>query len=120
VAEGVLSAADVDAALSWGPGLRWGVMGNMLLNHLGGGPGGIEHFFKQFAEPLAVSWKSLGTPILTPEIQRKLIDSVHAEVGARSIAELEAERDDLLLGLIQLRREAHDAHPSPSAGIGAG
>jgi 3-hydroxyacyl-CoA dehydrogenase len=120
VAEGVLSAADVDAALSWGPGLRWGVMGNMLLNHLGGGPGGIEHFFKQFAEPLAVSWKSLGTPILTTEIQRKLIDSVHAEVGARSIAELEAERDDLLLGLIQLRREAHDAHPSPSAGTGAG
>src|SRR6516225_6012144 len=30
VAEGVVSAADVDTALSWGPGLRWGVMGNML------------------------------------------------------------------------------------------
>ena len=45
VAEGVLSAADADAALSWGPGLRWGIMGNMMLNHLGGGPGGIEHFF---------------------------------------------------------------------------
>jgi len=27
VAEGVVSAADVDTALSWGPGLRWGVMG---------------------------------------------------------------------------------------------
>src|ERR1700740_3210168 len=33
VAEGVVSAADVDTALSWGPGLRWGVMGNMMLNH---------------------------------------------------------------------------------------
>src|SRR5215510_7676723 len=40
VAEGVVSAADVDTALSWGPGLRWGIMGNMMLNHLGGGPGG--------------------------------------------------------------------------------
>src|SRR5258708_1226034 len=39
VSEGVVSAADVDTALSWGPGLRWGVMGNMMLNHLGGGPG---------------------------------------------------------------------------------
>ncbi|MFM0632985.1 3-hydroxyacyl-CoA dehydrogenase NAD-binding domain-containing protein, partial [Paraburkholderia xenovorans] len=39
VSEGVLSAADVDTALSWGPGLRWGLMGNMMLNHLGGGPG---------------------------------------------------------------------------------
>src|ERR1700759_3149718 len=47
VAEGVVSAADVDTALSWGPGLRWGVMGGLMLNHLGGGPGGIEHFFQQ-------------------------------------------------------------------------
>src|SRR5215469_13507042 len=30
VAEGVVSAADVDTALSWGPGLRWGIMGNMM------------------------------------------------------------------------------------------
>ena len=52
VAEDVLSAADVDDALSWGPGLRWGIMGNMMLNHLGGGPGGIEHFFQQFAGPM--------------------------------------------------------------------
>src|SRR5215468_6283460 len=59
VAEGVLSAADVDTALSWGPGLRWGVMGNMMLNHLAGGTGGIEHFFQQFAGPMMASWKSL-------------------------------------------------------------
>src|ERR1700741_5094584 len=59
VADGVLSAEDVDSALSWGPGLRWGVMGNMMLNHLGGGPGGIEPFFQQFAGPMAAFWKSL-------------------------------------------------------------
>ena len=116
VAEGVLSAADVDAALSWGPGLRWGVMGNMLLNHLGGGPGGIEHFFQQFATPMSASWKSLGSPVLTPEVQKKLIDSVHAEVGTRSIKELEAERDELLLGLIELRsKEADAAAPRKAA-----
>jgi 3-hydroxyacyl-CoA dehydrogenase len=103
IAEDVLSAADVDAALSWGPGLRWGVMGNMMLNHLGGGPGGIEHFFGQFAGPMTASWKALGSPVLTLEVQKKLIDSVHAEVGSRSIEELEAERDDILLGLIELR-----------------
>jgi 3-hydroxyacyl-CoA dehydrogenase len=103
VAEGVLSAADVDTALSWGPGLRWGIMGNMMLNHLGGGPGGIEHFLQQFAGPLTASWKDLGTPALTPEVQRKLIESVHAEVGSRTVEELEAERDEILLGLIELR-----------------
>ena len=109
VTEGVVSAADVDTALSWGPGLRWGIMGNMMLNHLGGGPGGIEHFFEQFAGPMANSWKALGSPVLTPELQKKLIDSVHAEVGSRSIEELEAERDEILLGLIELRTGPSDA-----------
>jgi len=119
VAEGVLTAADVDAALSWGPGLRWGVMGNMMLNHLGGGPGGIEHFFQQFAGPMAASWKSLGSPVLTPEVQKKLIESVHAEVGSRSIEELEAERDELLLGLIELRNRSHDQKATRQVAIGA-
>ena len=35
VADGVVSVADVDTALCWGPGLRWGIMGQVLLNHLG-------------------------------------------------------------------------------------
>jgi 3-hydroxyacyl-CoA dehydrogenase len=105
VAEGVVSAADVDTALSWGPGLRWGIMGNMMLNHLGGGPGGIEHFFKQFSGPMTAWWKTMGSPVLTPEVQKKLIDSVHAEAGSRSIDELAAERDEVLLGLIELRNK---------------
>jgi 3-hydroxyacyl-CoA dehydrogenase len=112
VAEGVVSAADVDTALSWGPGLRWGIMGNMMLNHLGGGPGGIEHFFAQFSGPMTAWWKTLGSPVLTPEVQKKLIDSVHAEVGSRTVDELEAERDEMLLGLIELRTKIENAPPA--------
>src|SRR5277367_4744310 len=115
VAEGVVSAADVDTALSWGPGLRWGIMGNMMLNHLGGGPGGIEHFFAQFTGPMTAWWKTLGSPVLTPEVQKKLIDSVHAEVGSRTIVELEAERDEVLLGLLELRRKAVTSSQTKSA-----
>jgi len=111
VAEGIVSAADVDTALSWGPGLRWGIMGNMMLNHLGGGRGGIEHFFQQFAGPTTAWWKTLGSPVLTPEVQKKLIDSVHAEIGSRTIAELEAERDEVLLGLIELRKRSEAVAP---------
>src|ERR1700682_4137166 len=109
VAEGVVSAADVDTALCWGPGLRWGLMGNMILNHLGGGEGGIEHFLEQFTRPLTAWWKSLGNPVLTPELQKKLIDSVHAEVGAGTIDELAAERDEMLLGLLELRTRTEKA-----------
>ncbi|WP_027545713.1 3-hydroxyacyl-CoA dehydrogenase NAD-binding domain-containing protein [Bradyrhizobium sp. WSM2254] len=109
VADGVVSAADVDTALSWGPGLRWGIMGQLMLNHLGGGQGGIEHFFHQFTGPMTAWWKVLGSPQLTPEVQKKLIDGVHAEVGSRSISELEAERDEVLLGLIELRKRVEQA-----------
>jgi 3-hydroxyacyl-CoA dehydrogenase len=109
VAEGVVSAADADTALCWGPGLRWGLMGSMLLNHLGGGEGGIEHFFEQFTRPMTAWWKSLGNPVLTPEVQKKLIESVHTEVGSRSIDSLAAERDEMLLGLLELRTRTEKA-----------
>jgi 3-hydroxyacyl-CoA dehydrogenase len=112
VAEDVVSVADVDKALCWGPGLRWGIMGQVLLNHLGGGPGGIDHFFEQFAKPTMALWKALGSPELTPEVQHKLIDGLHAEVGSRSIAELEEDRDEILLGLLELRTRRAEATAS--------
>jgi 3-hydroxyacyl-CoA dehydrogenase len=119
VADGVVSAADVDTALCWGPGLRWGIMGNMMLNHLGGGPGGIEHFFQQFTGPMTAWWKVLGSPVLTPEVQKRLSDSVHAEVGSRTIEELEAERDEILLGLLELRNRSQEIAAARPASVGA-
>jgi 3-hydroxyacyl-CoA dehydrogenase len=115
VADGVVSAADVDTALCWGPGLRWGIMGQLMLNHLGGGQGGIEHFFQQFTGPMTAWWKVLGSPQLTPDVQKTLIDGVHAEVGSRSIDELAAERDEVLLGLIELRHKADKLSRAKSA-----
>jgi hypothetical protein len=52
--------------------------------------------------------------VLTPEVQKKLIDSVHAEVGSRSIDELAAERDEILLGLIELRTTKGAKTPAAS------
>jgi hypothetical protein len=60
---------------------------------------------------MTASWKALGSPILTPELQKKLIDSVQAEVGSRTIEELEAERDEILLGLLDLRRRRETVAP---------
>src|SRR6202046_691107 len=120
VAEGVVSATDADTALCWGPGLRWGLMGSMLLNHLGGGEGGIEHFFEQFTRPMTAWWKTLGNPVLTPEVQKKLIDSVHTEVGSRSIDSLAAERDEMLLGLLELRIRTEKAFQADARDAKAG
>src|SRR6476620_1109527 len=113
VGEGVVSVADVDTALSWGPGLRWGIMGQVLLNHLGGGQGGMEHFLQQFTGPMTAWWKVLGSPQLTPELQQKLIAGVHAEVGSRSIDDLSAERDEVRLGLLELRNRPAEQSVQP-------
>jgi len=120
VAEGVVTAADADTALSWGPGLRCGIMGSLLLNHLGGGQGGIEHFFEQFAGPMTAWWKVLGQPVLTTEVQKQLIDSVRAEVGSRSVDELAAERDELLLQLIELRTKVERGATTSAKTVRAG
>jgi 3-hydroxyacyl-CoA dehydrogenase len=120
VAEGVVSVADVDTALCWGPGLRWGIMGQVLLNHLGGGQGGIEHFFAQFTGPVTAWWKVLGSPVLTPEVQQTLIDGLHAEVGSRSIDELAAQRDEVLLGLLELRAKSEETSLVPRKAARAG
>ena len=120
VAEGVVTAADADTALSWGPGLRWGIMGSLLLNHLGGGQGGIEHFFEQFTGPMTAWWKVLGQPVLTSEVQKQLVDSVRAEVGSRSFDELAAERDEMLLELIELRTKLEKGSATSAKTVSAG
>lgn len=108
IEKGVLDVADSDTALSWGPGLRWGVMGANLLFHLGGGQGGIKHFMEQFPGPLGIWWKDLGAQTeFSPEAQQKIVQGVLQEAGGRSIDELSEERDKVLLGLLALRSEAH-------------
>jgi 3-hydroxyacyl-CoA dehydrogenase len=102
----VLSVSDADAAVSWGPGLRWGLMGPNLLFHLAGGEGGIRHFMEHLAGPMTTWWKDLGNPEFTPDLKEKIVQGVLAEAGDQSIDELAGARDRLLLGLLALRGTA--------------
>lgn len=103
IADGVLGVAEADDAVSWGPGLRWGVMGPNLLWHLGGGEGGIEHFVETLMPRMVESWSGLGNPTFTPQLQAQIVAGVLEEANGRSIGELGAERDDMLLDLIASR-----------------
>jgi len=108
--QGVIDIADGDTAVCWGPGLRWGVMGPNLLFHLGGGPGGMQHFLEQFTGPLAVWWKDLGKITeFSTEVKQRLLQGVLKEAGNRSIEELERERDSMLLELLTTRSKAEEA-----------
>lgn len=106
VGEGVVSVADADKAVAWGPGLRWGLMGQCLTYHLGGGAGGIAHFLGHLSGPITSWWDDLGTPSFDPDVDRKLTDELRAIQGERSMQELAAERDRLLVELIDARRRS--------------
>ena len=105
IQQGVLSVADADDAVSYGPGLRWGVMGPSLQWHLGGGPGGIQHFMEHLMDPLASMIKVLGTPDITPELKQTIVNGVLGEAGNRSVDQLAQEENKLLVGLIRLRAQ---------------
>jgi 3-hydroxyacyl-CoA dehydrogenase len=103
IEQGVLSVEDTDAAVSYGPGLRWGVMGQSLQWHLGGGAGGINHFMEHLMNGLAGMMKILGTPNVTPELKQKIIDGVTREAAGRSVDQLAQDENRVIIGLLRLR-----------------
>jgi carnitine 3-dehydrogenase len=110
IGEGVLDVADADDAVSWGPGLRWGVMGPNMLFHLGGGQGGIRQFMEHFAGPMSMWMKDLGTLTeFSPQLKQMIIDGVLKEVGGHSIEALAQDRDAMLLELLATRSKDRNA-----------
>jgi len=105
IQQGVLNVADADDAVSYGPGLRWGVMGPSLQWHLGGGAGGIKHFMEHLMDPLAAMIKVLGAPEITDELKQTIIDGVMQEAANRSVDQLAQEENEVLLGLLKLRAQ---------------
>src|SRR5947199_701496 len=105
IEQGVLSVEDMDAAVCYGPGLRWGVMGQSLQWHLGGGAGGIKHFMDHLMDPLQGMMKTLGTPNITPELKQTVIDGVMREASGRSVDQLAQAENQVLVGLLKLRAQ---------------
>jgi carnitine 3-dehydrogenase len=105
VAEGVVSVADADAAIAYGPGLRWALMGPHLTFHLAGGEGGMKHFMDHLGGPIQTWMDDLGKTRLTPPVQKAIIDGVAEEAGGRSIADLQRWRDRKLIDILKVSGE---------------
>ena len=107
VNEGVVSVADADAAIAYGPGLRWALMGPSLIFHLAGGEGGMKHFMEHIAAGPMQTWMDdLGAPKLTPKTRQKIIEGVAEEAAGRSIADLQRWRDRKLIEILRVAGEA--------------
>jgi 3-hydroxyacyl-CoA dehydrogenase len=106
IQQGVLDVADADIAVSYGPGLRWGVMGQSLQWHLGGGAGGIHHFMEHLMGPLQGMMENLQMPDITPALKQTVIDGVLKEANGKSVEQLANEENDVMLGALALRAKA--------------
>ena len=95
--EGVATVAEIDAAVTGGPGLRWAFMGTFLAWHLGGGPGGMRHTIEQFGPALELPWSHMKAPELTEELKQRIVQGCEVESGARDFDDMERRRDRCLV-----------------------
>jgi 3-hydroxyacyl-CoA dehydrogenase len=106
VDRGIASVADIDTAISQGPGLRWAVLGPFVLQHLSGGAGGLAHNIEHLGPPMVAWWDDLRQPDLTPELAAKLVAGVDAELAGIDQARLVEHRDAVLNALLTAKRQA--------------
>lgn len=102
IAEDVADVDDIDRAIVNGPGPRLALAGPFLNYHLGGGPGGIGHYFEHLGPSQVARWKSLGDPELTEDVVERIVEGVRRATACRSIETLSAERNVGLLRLLEL------------------
>jgi carnitine 3-dehydrogenase len=105
VTEGVVSVADADAAIAYGPGLRWALMGPHLTFHMAGGDGGMKHFMDHLGPALQSWMDELGTPRLDAKTQKAIIDGVTEEAAGRSMDDLRRWRDRKLIEILRVSGE---------------
>ena len=110
----VCDVQDIDDAVSYGPGLRWGVMGPNTLFHLGGGEGGIEHFADHLLGPLQ-TWYAPENPVVDEGLKEQWIEGTRKAVDKQGYGDLVKQRDEELVRLLNVRKEWDDYAKSKSS-----
>lgn len=105
VERGVVTVSDIDTAISYGPGLRWAILGPLAQQSLSGGAGGMRHVLDHLGPPQEVWMHDLGQVHLGEDLKEKLISGVDEELQGRDPAVLAKQRDDMLRELIALKRK---------------
>ncbi|OOF98705.1 hypothetical protein ASPCADRAFT_41384 [Aspergillus carbonarius ITEM 5010] len=104
LAKGTATVADIETAMEYGPGMRWGIMGPSLLLHLGGGPGGAEPYARKFLGHL-MSWYAAEDPDMDDGLVGTWEKETTAIVEESSREELGRNWDDHLVGILNRKGE---------------
>lgn len=103
VLQGVTTVEDVDRAVCAGPGLRWALMGQHMIYHLGGGEGGIEHFIDHLGAALETWWGSLADWTHMPADARETLkNGLDDALKGRSAQEVAQWRDAKLVEMLKV------------------
>lgn len=105
VNDGVATTEEVDAAVTYGAGLRWALMGTYLTFHLAGGEAGMRHMLEQFGPALKLPWTHMDAPELSEELIERIVAGCEQQAAGRDVQALAQRRDDFLVRLLALVRE---------------
>ncbi|MDD7942462.1 3-hydroxyacyl-CoA dehydrogenase NAD-binding domain-containing protein [Actinomycetospora lutea] len=103
VERGVATVADIDTAITDGPGLRWAGVGPITGQHLSGGAGGLAHVLEHLHPGTEALWADLGAPTMTPELAQRLVTQVTEAVGDAGPDALLARRDAVIRAALTAR-----------------
>lgn len=106
VERGAVTVADLDRAISAGPGLRWALLGPLVNQHLSGGRDGLAHVLEHLGPPMVEWWDTLGHPEWTDSLKAALVAGVDDELAPVDQTAMVAERDRLLETLLSAKAAA--------------
>ncbi len=102
IKDGIATTEEIDDAIRFGFGLRWGQMGLFETYRVAGGEAGMAHFMAQFGPCLEWPWtKLMDVPELTDELVDKIASQSDEQSGAHTIRELERIRDNNLVAMMR-------------------
>jgi len=106
IKDDIATTEEIDNAIRYGFGLRWGQMGLFETYRLAGGEEGMAHFIRQFGPCLKWPWtKLMDVPELDEELVQKISRQSDAQSGHYGIRELEWIRDRNLVGMLRSLKE---------------
>jgi carnitine 3-dehydrogenase len=112
VMRGVCTIEDADKAVTFGPGIRWGIMGPSLIFELGGGKVGVDGLMNHLHDSIDLWLNDMADfkefPKEFPEIAKKgvmeEINNRPKEIGNNE-ADLAKYRDDMLIEFLKLHQK---------------
>lgn len=112
VMNGVCTVEDADKAVTFGPGIRWGIMGPSLIFELGGGKVGIDGLMNHLHDSIVLWLNDMADfkefpkewPIIAKEGVIKEIENRPVEIGNTN-EDLAKYRDKMLIEFLKLHNK---------------